>query len=73
MMDASEHQDSNSRKDNEDDDGRHDDDNQCGHTVAGKFFSWGGGRENFSNICFQVMILDIFGTQNKDWFLNINL
>lgn len=33
-MDASEHQDGDGREDDEDDDGCHDDDSQCGHAVV---------------------------------------
>lgn len=71
MVDASEHQDSDSREDNEDDDGRDDDNSQCGHAVAGKLFSY-EGRETFIMCDFpsdyQVII---FRTQYKAWFLKI--
>lgn len=73
MVDASEHQDSDSREDNEDDDGRHDDNSQCGHAVAGKLFSY-EGRETFTMCDFpwdyQVII---FRTQYKAWFLKIKV
>lgn len=65
MVDASEHQDSDSREDNEDDDGRHDDNSQCGHAVAGKLFSY-EGRETFTMCDFPT-------TQYKAWFLKIKV
>lgn len=65
-MDPSEHQDSNHRKDDEDNDGCHDDDSQCGHTVAGQLISC-VGRKTFIMCDFssdyQVFMLDIFRTQ----------
>ena len=42
MVDASKHQDSNSREDDEDDDRCHDDNSQCGHTVAWQLVSCEG-------------------------------
>lgn len=59
MMDASEQQDGGSGENNEDNDGRQDDDNQRGHAVAGKLFSW-GQKSNFGNEGFNVTILDLY-------------
>lgn len=66
LVNASEHQDSNGREDNEDDDGRQNDNSQCGHTVAGKLFSC-EGTETFTmyDFPYQGTILCIFRTQNK--------
>lgn len=59
MMDASEDQDGSGRENNEDNDGRHDDDNQRGHAVAGELFSWGQKR-NFGKVAFYMSISDLY-------------
>lgn len=50
-MDASEHQDSDSREDDEDDDWSHNDDGQCGHTVVGQLISC-EGEKNLKRVTF---------------------
>lgn len=45
MVDASKHQDGDSREDEEDDDGRHNDNSQCGHAVIWQLVSCEGRGE----------------------------